>query len=213
MLAEGWVFRFTRLSGEYTLDDWRAARPGAVPLAVLDGDRLAFVEDPDAIPAKAGQQILSLIPPALAERLREHERSGIDLPEDAQRRLREINARLAGLSTDFDQRLVAGRNAAAVHLTDEAHLAGLGDQDRAGAARAARDAGFVDVRVRRLLLDSLSVDAASLARAVSPTPRPGGVLGSRAVLGAALASTPFVVGARLLAPRIRPTLQLLARRP
>ncbi|WP_245634316.1 class I SAM-dependent methyltransferase [Janibacter corallicola] len=79
--------------------------------------------------------------------------------------------------------------------------------------RAARDAGFVDVQVRRLLLDSLSVDAASLARALSPAPRPGGVLGSRAVLGAALASTPFVIGARLLAPRIRPTLQLLARRP
>ncbi len=79
--------------------------------------------------------------------------------------------------------------------------------------RAARDAGLVDIRVRRLLLDSLSVDAASIARAVRPRARARGVLASRAVLGAAVASTPFVIGARLLAPGTRPTLQLLARRP
>lgn len=80
-------------------------------------------------------------------------------------------------------------------------------------ARSARAAGFVDVEVRRLLLDSLSVDAASLARAVRPGRRPGGVLGSRAVVAAAVGSVPFVVGQRLLSPRSRPTLQLIARRP
>lgn len=80
-------------------------------------------------------------------------------------------------------------------------------------ARAARTAGFVDVEVRRLLLDSLSVDAASLARAVRPGERPQGVLGSRPVLAAAVASLPFVLGQRLVSPRSRPTLQLLARRP
>jgi SAM-dependent methyltransferase len=80
-------------------------------------------------------------------------------------------------------------------------------------ARAAAKAGFVDIRVRRLLLDSLSVDAASLARAVRPGPRPRGVLGSRPVLAAAVASVPVVVGQRLVSPRSRPTLQLIARRP
>ena len=80
-------------------------------------------------------------------------------------------------------------------------------------ARAAAAAGFVDIEVRRLLLDSLSVDAASLARAVRPGDRPRGVLGSRPVLAAALASVPLVLGQRLLSPRSRPTLQLLARRP
>lgn len=80
-------------------------------------------------------------------------------------------------------------------------------------ARAARAAGYVDIEVRRLLLDSLSVDAASLARAIRPGPRPRGVLGSRAVLGGAVASLPVVLGQRLLRPRHRPTLQLLARRP
>lgn len=80
-------------------------------------------------------------------------------------------------------------------------------------ARAAERAGFVDIEVRRLLLDSLSVDAASLARAVRPGGRPRGVLGSRSVLAAAVASLPLVIGQRVVAPRSRPTLQLLARRP
>ena len=80
-------------------------------------------------------------------------------------------------------------------------------------ARAAERAGFVDIEVRRLLLDSLSADAASLARAVRPGERPRGVLGSRSVLAAAVASVPLVIGQRVVAPRSRPTLQLLARRP
>ena len=80
-------------------------------------------------------------------------------------------------------------------------------------SRAAEAAGLVDVEVRRLLLDSLSVDAASIARAVRPRPRPRGVLGSRAVLAGAVASLPLVLAERALRPATRPTLQLLARRP
>lgn len=80
-------------------------------------------------------------------------------------------------------------------------------------ARAAAAAGFVDIEVRRLLLDSLSVDAASLARALRPGPRPHGVLGSRAVVASAVASLPLVLAQRLVRPRTRPTLQLIARRP
>lgn len=79
--------------------------------------------------------------------------------------------------------------------------------------RAAEAAGFVDVEVRRLLLDSLSVDAASVARAVHPGRRPRGVLASRAVLAGAVVSLPLVLGERVLRPRSRPTLHLLARRP
>ena len=79
-------------------------------------------------------------------------------------------------------------------------------------ARAAERAGFVDIEVRRLLLDSLSVDAASVARALRPRPRPGGVLGSRPVLAGAVASIPLVLGQRIVQPRSRPTLQLVARR-
>ncbi|WP_131106108.1 M3 family metallopeptidase [Ornithinimicrobium sufpigmenti] len=74
----------------------------------------------------------------LTERLRGYERGGVNLPEDQQARLRELNAELAGLSTEFDRLLVAGRNAAAVHVTDEARLAGLSDDDRAGLRESAR---------------------------------------------------------------------------
>ncbi len=79
--------------------------------------------------------------------------------------------------------------------------------------RAAEAAGFVDIEVRRLLLDSLSVDAASIARAIRPRRRPHGVLGSRAVVAAAVASLPWVLAERAVRPAVRPTLQLVARRP
>ena len=76
----------------------------------------------------------------LGERLREYERGGIHLQGEQQDRLKEINERLATLSTRFDKLLVAGRNAAAVHVTDVAQVDGLGADDLAGAAEAARAA-------------------------------------------------------------------------
>ena len=84
----------------------------------------------------------------LTERLRGYERGGGNLPEEKQARLRELNTELAALSTEFDRLLVAGRNAAAVHVTDEARLAGLSDDDKAGLREAARardgaDAGWL----------------------------------------------------------------------
>ncbi|NHN54951.1 class I SAM-dependent methyltransferase [Calidifontibacter sp. DB0510] len=83
----------------------------------------------------------------------------------------------------------------------------------ASLARAAEDAGLIRVRVLRPVLDSLVTDAASVARRLSPRDRPRGVLSSRAVLGAGLASAPVVLGARLARPRLRPTLHLVAERP
>lgn len=80
-------------------------------------------------------------------------------------------------------------------------------------ARAATAAGLVDVQVTRLPLDSLSVDAASLVRALRPAERRAGVLASRTTMAAAVASLPLVLAQRLVAPRSRPTLQLEARRP
>ena len=68
------------------------------------------------------------------------------------------------------------------------------DFARAGVERICtvwEEAGFVDVEVRRLLLDSLSVDAASIARALRPGSRPRGVLGARPVLAGAVASLPL----------------------
>ncbi|MDO5738985.1 MAG: M3 family metallopeptidase [Ornithinimicrobium sp.] len=77
----------------------------------------------------------------LAERLKAYERGGINLPQEQQARLRELNAELATHSTQFDTALTAARNAAAVHVADEAELAGLSEGDKAGlrAAAQARD--------------------------------------------------------------------------
>lgn len=81
------------------------------------------------------------------------------------------------------------------------------------ATRALRAAGFVDIDVRRPLLDSLTTDIGSIARRVSRRTRPAGVLGSKAVLASALATAPLVVAARAVHAPLRPTLHLVARKP
>ncbi len=77
----------------------------------------------------------------LHERLREFKRGGIQLPEEDKARLRELNAELARLSTEFEQHIVAGRNADSVLVTDPEELHGLSDDDRAAARDLATDAG------------------------------------------------------------------------
>src|SRR5690606_16881743 len=74
----------------------------------------------------------------LFDRLRDYERGGIALPEDEQERLRELNSELASLSTTFQRLLVDGRNAAAVHVTNEKKLAGISEDDKAGMREAAK---------------------------------------------------------------------------
>ncbi|MBD2760247.1 class I SAM-dependent methyltransferase [Yimella sp. cx-573] len=81
------------------------------------------------------------------------------------------------------------------------------------ATRALAAAGFVDIEIRRPVLDSVTTDIASIVRRVVPADRPRGVLGSRPVLAAALATAPAVIAARAARPRLRPTLHLIARRP
>ena len=79
-------------------------------------------------------------------------------------------------------------------------------------ALAAEAAGLVDVRVTRPLLDSLSVEAASLVRARRGS-GPRGALTRRSTRLLAVASLLVVVPLRLARPRRRPSLQLVARRP
>jgi SAM-dependent methyltransferase len=81
------------------------------------------------------------------------------------------------------------------------------------ARRALAAAGFTGVRVRRLLLDTLSMEAASLRRAASRRPRPRGVLAERGTVIGALATAPVTVAVRAVLPRLRPSLELVAHRP
>ncbi|WP_299359564.1 sodium:proton antiporter [uncultured Paracoccus sp.] len=83
LLADGWTFRTTRLTDEYTLDQWREARPGVIPLAQLSGDRLQFITDPDDMSHEDGLQIVSMIPPELVEQIRQDSADAARLRQNA----------------------------------------------------------------------------------------------------------------------------------
>ena len=70
LLAEGWTFRTTRLTEEYTLEDWHSAREGALPLAVVRDGRMWFVGRDEDLSGKPGMRLISLIPPEIAEKIR-----------------------------------------------------------------------------------------------------------------------------------------------
>jgi peptidyl-dipeptidase Dcp len=75
------------------------------------------------------------------EYLKEFRQSGIQLDEADQERLKAVNAQLAGLGTEFGQRVKEGMKSASLLLDDAAELAGLPADDVASAAEAARSAG------------------------------------------------------------------------
>lgn len=75
------------------------------------------------------------------EYLKEFRQSGIQLDDDGQGRLREVNAELSRLGTEFGQRVKDAMKASALLLDDKADLAGLSSEDIAGAAEAAKAAG------------------------------------------------------------------------
>jgi 2-polyprenyl-3-methyl-5-hydroxy-6-metoxy-1,4-benzoquinol methylase len=81
------------------------------------------------------------------------------------------------------------------------------------ARRALRHTGFTGVRVRRLVLDTLSMETASVRRAIDRRSRPRGVLTERGTVLAALVAAPITVAARAALPRLRPSLELVAHRP
>jgi peptidyl-dipeptidase Dcp len=68
-------------------------------------------------------------------------RAGVGLPEADQERLRAINTEITSLDAAFGRLLLAGANAAAVLVTDEAELDGLPQDARDAAAQAATARG------------------------------------------------------------------------
>ncbi|WP_275779554.1 M3 family metallopeptidase [Paenarthrobacter sp. Y-19] len=75
------------------------------------------------------------------EYLKEFRQSGIQLDDAGQDRLRTVNAELSRLGTEFGQRTKEAMKDSALLLDDPADLAGLPDEDVAGAAEAAKAAG------------------------------------------------------------------------
>jgi peptidyl-dipeptidase Dcp len=88
---------------------------------------------------------LGLDPESLRVLERHHNdaaRAGARLDEPGKQRLRELNAELSTCSAEFSRRLLAGANAAAVHITELDELAGLSDDAISAAADAARSRGY-----------------------------------------------------------------------
>jgi peptidyl-dipeptidase Dcp len=80
---------------------------------------------------------------ALVERYhRDFVRAGAQLSESAKDRLRKLNQEEAGLSTDFQNKLLAATKAGALVLDDRAQLEGLNEADVAAAAEAAKERGL-----------------------------------------------------------------------
>ena len=66
-------------------------------------------------------------------------RAGAALPVEHQQRLRELNEEISKTTTKFGSTLLAEANASAVHVTDQAELAGLSDDAVEAAALAAKE--------------------------------------------------------------------------
>jgi peptidyl-dipeptidase Dcp len=77
----------------------------------------------------------------LEEVYRDFVRGGAELSPEQKERMREINSRLATLTLQFDDNLLAETNAYQLLIDDEEELAGLPPNVVAGAAEAAAEAG------------------------------------------------------------------------
>ncbi|BCW59095.1 M3 family metallopeptidase [Arthrobacter sp. StoSoilB20] len=96
------------------------------------------------------------------EYLKEFRQSGIQLDAAGQQRLRQINAELSRLGTEFGQRVKEGMKSAALLLDDAADLAGLPAEDVSGASEAAKTAGHEGKYLLTLIQPSNQPALASL---------------------------------------------------
>ncbi|WP_018773187.1 M3 family metallopeptidase [Arthrobacter sp. 131MFCol6.1] len=97
------------------------------------------------------------------EYLKEFRASGIQLDDAGQERLKEVNAELSRLGTEFGQRVKEGMKSAALLLDDADDLAGLPADDVASAAEAARTAGHEGKFLLTLIQPSNQPAMAALA--------------------------------------------------
>ncbi|MFC8038364.1 M3 family metallopeptidase [Paenarthrobacter sp. NPDC057355] len=98
------------------------------------------------------------------EYLKEFRQSGIQLDDAGQDRLRQVNAELSRLGTDFGQRVKEAMKSSALLLDDVGDLAGLPEEDIAGAAEAANSAGHGGKYLLTLIQPSNQPALASLEK-------------------------------------------------
>ncbi|UQE73814.1 M3 family metallopeptidase [Gordonia sp. PP30] len=100
-------------------------------------------------------------------RYRDAVRAGAALDPEGQVEMRAISARLATLSTEFGQRLLADTNDSAVHVPDESDLDGLSVGEVAAARRAAQERGLDGY----LITLELPTSQSSVAKLTNPAVR------------------------------------------
>ncbi len=83
--------------------------------------------------------------------LEDFDRAGVGLGEGQRTRLRELNSEISAAQTDFSQRTAAAMAAAAVHVTDDTLLDGLGQQTVSGLRQSAADRGLPGALVTFIL--------------------------------------------------------------
>ncbi|MBT0995249.1 M3 family metallopeptidase [Cellulomonas sp. DKR-3] len=128
----------------------------------LDGRLFARLEAIDA-QAAAGELVLEADTAWLLHRtITTFVRAGVRLDETAQDRLRELNAEITRLQTVFGREVLAGQNAAAVLVTEEAELDGMAPDARAAAARAAAGRGHEGAWLLELILPTGQPQLATL---------------------------------------------------
>ncbi len=127
---------------------------------LLDGALFARIEALYAARDDLGldQESLRL----LERRHRDAVRAGARLGAAEQERLRELNAELSALSTEFGSLLLAGANDAAVLVEDPAQLDGLAPDSVSAAARAAAERGHDGAHLITLVLPTAQPALASL---------------------------------------------------
>ncbi|GAA2867740.1 M3 family metallopeptidase [Pseudonocardia halophobica] len=137
---------FFSRAGAHTTPKIEEVRAAVAPMLAAHADAIAL--DPRLfariaeLHGKRGE--LGLDPESLRLLERHHRdavRAGAELGEADKERLSAINAELSSLSTTFSGRLLAGANAAAVHVHDPAKLDGMSPGAISAAAAAAKDRG------------------------------------------------------------------------
>ncbi|SNS73531.1 cation:proton antiporter [Tropicimonas sediminicola] len=63
LMTEGWEVKVTRLTEEFTLDDWRGRNPEAFLLGRVDGSGLRLLADGAEFKAVPGVRLLAMVPP------------------------------------------------------------------------------------------------------------------------------------------------------
>ncbi len=136
---------FFSLTGTVSTEELRAIESELAPKLSAHQDSIRL--DPklfERIAAVyAARESLAAEDRRLVEKLHERfVRAGAQLDEASKAKVREINAELSALTTQFSQNLLVATKQNAVVVEDKAELAGLSDSDIAGLAAAATAAGM-----------------------------------------------------------------------